>query len=235
MNKRKLDNNFRTNIVKLMGLILAPFAFTAILCGLLLLIANATIGDVTGYASVLLLNTDTLDSNISQQLESVQLIEDNHPGENTVHITQIDFPVYEEVYGEISIEEADILCPLVYGDTETALRKGAGQYIGSTIIGYSGTTMICAHVNRQFANLHDVEPGDTVKIRTTYGVYTYEVKYVGVHSATDDSVYDLAREDENIVMYTCYYQYTALGSVKKRFFVCADYVSGPMIVDRGGK
>ena len=115
------------------------------------------------------------------------------------------------------------------------LKLGAGQYMGSSIIGYGGTTMICAHVNKQFANLHNVEVGDTVQIRTAYGVYIYEVKYVGVHKASDKTVYDLAREDENVVMYTCYYQMTALGSVKMRYFVCADLVSGPMIVDGGGK
>ena len=49
------------------------------------------------------------------------------------------------------------------------------------------------------------------------------------------TVYDLSREDENVVMYTCYYQMTALGSVKMRYFVCADLVSGPLIVDGGGK
>jgi hypothetical protein len=46
-------------------------------------------------------------------------------------------------------------------------------------------------------------------------------------------VYDLSREDENVVLYTCYFQQTALGNVKMRFFVCADYVSGPLIVDGG--
>ncbi len=221
-------------IGKLMGLIVAPFAFCAVICGILLLIANATVGDIVGYGSVLLMNP-VPDDSVSEQLESSLLKENIVSDEEYVDISEVEFPTYEKVYGEISVPDADILCPLVFGDTETAMSKGAGQYIGSSIIGYGGTTMICAHVTRQFKNLHKVKPGNLVQIRTTYGVYTYEVKYVGVHSATDDSIYDLSREDENIVMYTCYYQQTALGSVKKRFFVCADYVSGPMIVDRGGQ
>ena len=78
-----------------------------------------------------------------------------------------------------------------------------------------------------------MEVGDEIQVRTTYGVYTYEVKHVGVHDVSDDSVYELGWDDENLVLYTCYYQYTALGSVKRRFFVCADYTSGPMISDGG--
>lgn len=217
-----------------MGLLVVPFAFTAIICGILLLVVNTTVGDVIGYASILLMKPVEQEHDVSDFLVLADP-EETTPKEDTVDIRDIEFPSYEQIYGEISIPEADILCPLVYGDHEAALKKGAGQYMGSSIIGYGGTTMICAHVNRQFANLHLVEVGDMVQIRTSYGVYTYEVKYVGVHSASDDSIYDLSREDENVVMYTCYYQQTALGSVKMRFFVCADYVSGPMIVDGGAE
>lgn len=196
-----------------------------------MLIANTFIGDVVGYGSVLLL--PPVDESGQVEKDFILSTEYESKEGDTVDIRDVTFPSYQQVYGEISIPEADILCPLVYGDSEAALRKGAGQYIGSRIIGYGGTTMICAHVNRQFANLHKVERGNLIQIRTEYGVYTYEVYYTGVHSATDESVYDLAREDENVVLYTCYYQQTALGSVKMRYFVCAEYLSGPMIVDGG--
>lgn len=194
------------------------------------MLANVSVGDIIGFGSVLLMNPATQTHQVGDFLAPPK------PGEGTadfVDVKDVDFPVYEQVYGELSIPNADILCPLVYGDSEPALKKGAGQYIGSMIVGYPGTTLVCAHVNRQFRNLHNVKVGDTVQVRTTYGVYTYEVKYVGVHYEWDNSVYDLMREDENIVMYTCYYQYTSIGSVKMRFYVAADYVSGPLIKDWG--
>lgn len=215
-----------------MGFLFAPLAFALIICALVLQIVNISVGDIIGYGSVLLMSPTPVDtSDVTPYLAPA---ETGKGTADTINITDITFPTYEQVYGEISIESADILCPLVYGDTEKALTRGAGQYIGSMIVGYGGTTMVCAHVNRQFKNLHNVQVGDIIQVRTTYGAYTYEVKYTGVHDASDDSVYDLAREDENLVLYTCYYQYTSLGNVKKRFFVCADYVSGPMIVDWGG-
>ena len=226
------NQHFRNCFIKSMGLLIAPLFFAIIICGLLLLLANVTVGDVIGYGSVLLMKPVSGDHDITDFLAPAE------PGKgtaDTINISEVTFPTYEQVYGELSIPSIDLLCPFVYGDTERAMSRGVGQYIGSTIIGYGGTTMACAHVNRQFKDLHKVQPGDEIQVRTTYGAYTYEVKYVGVHSATDDSVYDLGREDENLVLYTCYYQQTALGSVKKRFFVCADYVSGPMIVDWGGQ
>ena len=220
----------RSAIIRLMGLVLAPLTFSIIICGILILFANVTVGDVIGYGSVLLMEKPSASHNVSDFLAPAE------PGKgtsDTINIRDITFPTYEQPYGEISIPSVDILCPFVYGDTDTAIKRGVGQYIGSSIVGYGGTTMACAHVNRQFKNLHKTQIGDEIQIRTTYGVYKYVVTYVGVHDAKDDSVYDLSREDENLVLYTCYYEYTSIGSVKKRFFVCADYVSGPMIVDWG--
>jgi sortase A len=219
-------------MLKPMGLILAPLAFALIICVVALQIVNISVGDIVGYGSVLLMKPAPMDT--SDVTDFLAPAETGKGTQDTVNIVDVTFPTYEKVYGEISIESANILCPLVYGDSERALSRGAGQYIGSMIIGYPGTTLVCAHVNRQFKNLHKVQVGDMIQVRTSYGVYTYEVKYTGVHEADDDSAYDLAREDENLVLYTCYYQYTSLGNWKKRFYVCADYVSGPMILDWGG-
>lgn len=230
MRKAEAIQRFRDYTIRLVGLLVAPLIFSLIVCGIAVMILNTVAGDIIGYGSLLLIDPVKPDHQVSDFLAPAE------PGKgtaDTVNIKDITFPSYEQVYGEISIPSADILYPFVYGDSEAAMKKGVGQYTGSTIVGYGGTTLACAHVNRQFKNLHKTKVGDTVQIRTAYGVYTYEVKYVGVHDAWDNSFYDLAREDENLVLYTCYYQRTALGSVKKRFFVCADYVSGPMIVDWG--
>lgn len=230
MRKAEAIQQFRDYMIRLMGLLVAPLIFTLIIYGIAILVINTFAGDLVGYGSLLLMDPVTPQHSVSDFLAPAEV---GKGTADTIDIKDITFPTYEQVYGEISIPSVDILYPFVYGDTEAALRKGVGQFIGSTIVGYGGTTMACAHVNRQFKNLHKTNVGDMIQIRTSYGVYTYEVKYVGVHDASDDSIYDLAREDENLVLYTCYYQYTALGSVKKRFFVCADYVSGPMIMDWG--
>jgi len=213
-----------------MGFVAAPLAFAICIVGLLLAVANATVGDVIGYGSVLFMKTDSgsyqVEDFMSETMPSVDEEKD------VVYLSDITFPTYNTVYGQIIIPSAEIDCPLVYGDSNEALQKGAGQYMGSRILGYGGTTLIGGHVSRHFATLPRVQVGDMIEIRTTYGVYTYQVRHTGIHSAKDESVYDLSREDENLVLYTCHYQNVALGSVNGRYFVCADYVSGPMLVSK---
>ena len=211
-------------VMKPVGMVLSPLAFALVIVLVTLLALNQTIGDVIGYGQVLFMEQPANN-------DAENIFEPSAKNSGTVNIKDVTFPTYERVYGHITIDSGPIDCPLVYGDTETAIARGAGQYIGSRIIGYGGTTLICAHINRQFANLHNVKAGDYIKIATTYGSYVYKVSYAGVNAADDKTVFDLSREDENVVLYTCYYQRTAFGSVKMRYFVCADYVSGPMIVD----
>ena len=230
MRKAGVFRQFRDYMIRLMGLLVAPLIFAIAICGIVLLIANVSVDDIVGYGSVLLLDPVSENHEINDFLVTVSPDEE---APDTVDIRDITFPKYEQPYGELSIPSIDVLCAFIYGDTDKALKQGVCQYIGSTIIGYCGTTLACAHVNRQLKNLHKIQLGDEIQVRTTYGVYTYKVTYAGVHDANDDSIYDLGREDENLVLYTCYYQKTALGSVKKRFFACADYVSGPLIVDGG--
>ncbi len=212
------------DVKKPMRLVITPLAFAFILTLILFVGLNLTVGDVIGYGSVLFMK-----SNDYGQYDAENIFEPSTKESGTVNIKDVTFPSYERVYGEIEIATADIHCPLIYGDSERALWRGACQYIGSTIVGYGGTTIIAAHVNRHFKTLNEVKVNDYIKVTTTYGTYVYKVNYTGVHSATDNSAYDLKREDENIVLYTCYYEKTSFGSVKKRFFVCGDYISGPMI------
>ncbi len=233
MNQNGTSKCVRNIALRIMGLVVAPLSFTIVICGILLLIANVTVGDIIGYGSLLLMDKANPNHNISDLFVPLDPDVTLPDKPDTLDIRDITFPIYEQVYGEISIPSVGILDPFIYGDTTQALKKGVCQFIGSSIVGYGGTTLACAHINRHFKNLHKVQLGDLIHIRTTYGAYTYEVRYIGIHDAKDDSVYDLTREDENLVLYTCYYENTKLGSVKKRLFVCADYVSGPMIVDGG--
>lgn len=150
--------------------------------------------------------------------------------EGKIPSSVLNFPMWGEQFGEISISKVGINEPLYYGDSEDILKNGAGQYIGSMIPGETGVSLIGGHNMPSFGNIYYLTTGDEVKIYTHYGEYTYQVTETKVSSATDPLVVErLAdRSKQAIILYTCF-PLDAIGMTPDRVFVFADYVSGPMI------
>jgi sortase A len=128
-----------------------------------------------------------------------------------------------EEYGTISIPSVGIEAPLIYGDGPTELRSGVGTYIGTSIPGQRRTVLLAGHNNRFFRTLPDAVPGDIVSIETYYGVFCYEITDSKVARFDDTSAFDLYREEENLIMYTCHNS-IQFGATPWRQFVYAKYL-----------
>lgn len=149
-----------------------------------------------------------------------------------VDINEIEYPKYGEHFGELIIDDCSINTKLFMGDGDIALRNGVGIYYGSFIPGYGGTILVAGHNNTAFNGLKNVEKGQKVTIKTSYGNYTYEITGTAIKKASDRTAYDLSADEENLIMYTCY-PFDELGLTENRFFVYAKFVSGPIITDSG--
>ena len=89
--------------------------------------------------------------------------------------------------------------------------------------------MIAAHKNDPFYGLEKCRSGRCDELlQTTYGVYEYTVRDMKVVDPNDKSAYDLNATEENLILYTCY-PFNMLGFSKQRYFVYADYTSGPIV------
>lgn len=143
-----------------------------------------------------------------------------------------EFPKFNQQFGELSIPKCKIEAKLFFGDGDVALRNGVGIYNGSSAPGFGSTILVGGHNNTFFHNLKDVKEGMTVSIKTNYGNYEYKIRETKVLQYNDSSAYDIGADKENLVLYTCY-PFDELGLTDQRFFVYADYVSGPQI-DREG-
>ena len=150
-----------------------------------------------------------------------------------VSAKEVEYPRYGEMFGELIIDDCGIDASLFMGDGDIALRNGVGIYYGSLVPGYGGTIMVAGHNNTYFNGLRNAKKGQIVKIKTSYGNYTYKIIDIAVKNATDHTAYDLTSKTENLVMYTCY-PFDELGLTPKRCFVYAKFVSGPVIINKGG-
>ncbi len=149
----------------------------------------------------------------------------------TVPARTLTYPSYNNLFGELIIEECGIDVPLFFGDDDVALRNGVGIYAGSFIPGYGGTILIAGHNNTYFNGLKNAAKGQIVRIKTSYGNYQYRINDVAVKKANDGSAYDLSAPRENLIMYTCY-PFDELGLTPWRCFVYGELISGPQVVDK---
>lgn len=148
---------------------------------------------------------------------------------DTVNEKDIVMPVYGTHYAKLEIPEVSVSVDLYFGDSDKVLKKGVGQYIGSSLPGYGRPVLIGGHNNGAFNALQRVKVGDIVAITTSYGVYQYRVTGTSVADQSDKSAYDLSQDKEQLILYTCY-PFNTLGLTNKRFFVYGDKISGPEIV-----
>ena len=151
-----------------------------------------------------------------------------NPNATTVDEKLVEMPTYGTHYARLEIESAEMVTDLYFGDSSAVLKKGVGQYIGSTIPGYGRPLLIGGHNNGQFNKLQYVKPGNIITITTNYGIYKYEVTESKIADSSDKSAYNLSQQKEQLILYTCY-PFNTLGLTSKRFFVYGDKISGPVI------
>lgn len=210
-----------------MVLISVPLAFALFGYLILFFSAKSTINSVIDIWSMMATDTQIYDTDETfTDLYSGEIF---HSYTDTVPSSKITFPSPATRYGEMSIEGTDVDCPLFFGDDSKTLRRGAGQYAGSSFPGMQSTTIIGGHNNSFFKTLKDAQVGSIVTVKTHYGIYTYKITGTAIKKFDDRTAFDLKATNENLVLYTCY-PFNALGLTKQRYFVYAEYVSGPKIL-----
>ncbi len=170
--------------------------------------------------------------NFSEELDSI-FDENAVKATGQIDQSEVTMPLYETEYARISCDRINLLAPIYWGDSDKVLKKGVGQYIGSFMPGYGLPMLLSAHDSTYFAPLEEIVEGDIIKITTNYGNYEYKVTATRVASEHDRKAYDLTREKEELILYTCYPFGAVIGTKDQRYFVYADKLSGPEIVQGG--
>jgi sortase A len=150
----------------------------------------------------------------------------------TVKKSQITFPEYGTKFGRLVISSASVKTDLYFGDGAQELKNGVGLYNGSFIPGYGRTILIAGHNHTYFHTLGSAKIGDIIQIETNYGRYEYRITKSQVKPASDKTAYDLSNENENLILYTCY-PFDCIGLTPQRYYVYAQFVSGPIIDKQG--
>ena len=148
---------------------------------------------------------------------------------DTLRRESVVFPTDGEIFGQILIPSAGIDAPMIYGDDIKNMKKGVEVYSGTYLPGQGRTVLIGGHTTTHFRTLKNVGTGDQIEVRTNYGTYTYEVTGSKTTRYDDTAAYDLTKNEDNLILYTCH-RVAGVGATPYRVFVYAKYVSGPKIV-----
>jgi sortase A len=148
---------------------------------------------------------------------------------NTLKSSDIKFPSEGETFGELHIQSVGIDAPLIYGDNIKNMINGVELYSGTYLPGQGRTILIGGHNNTYFLPLPNVNVGDQVELCTNYGTYLYEITGSQTTRYDNTTAYDLTKQEENLILYTCH-NIAGIGATPYRVFVYAQYVSGPRIL-----
>ncbi len=148
---------------------------------------------------------------------------------DTLNRDEVVFPTEGETFGKILIPDVGIDASMIYGDDIKNMKKGVEVYSGTYLPGQGRTVLIGGHTTTHFRTLKDVKAGQQVEIRTNYGTYIYEITGSRTTRYDDTSAYDLTKQEDNLIMYTCH-RVAGVGATPYRVFVYAKFVSGPKIV-----
>ena len=152
------------------------------------------------------------------------------------YTSEIQFPKYGEMYGQLSIDSLGICLDLYMGDNLTLLKLGVGQFYSSTIPGMAGRTIIAGHnTSPYFGPLEELVNNDTlvgeiIKISTSYGNFYYRIYEYDIKHYTDTSAFanNSMDEEDNLVLYTCY-PFTP-GYKSDRLYMYAEKIAGRDII-----
>lgn len=135
----------------------------------------------------------------------------------------IELPTYGKRFGTIKIETIDLSLPLYHGDNLKILHYGIGHYAGSYFPGEGGSIILPGHNNvGVFNRLDELKKGDKVVIEANYGVFTYEVDSYKVVKETELDAFPIQKEEELLIMYTCYpINRSVIGRKTERYVVYA--------------
>lgn len=203
-----------------------PLFFTLIGYGIVYVAALPIIDTISSYGS-LIMSSDTPNFN-NEELKSIFEAPVNKVDVASIPASEVQMPTSGTLYANISCEKIGLDAPLYFGDTNTILKNGVGQYTGSSIPGFGAPILLAAHNTTYFLPLQNIEVGDIVTITTSYGIYKYKITGTRIADKDDKSAYDLAQKKEQLIMYTCY-PFNMLGTLQNRYFVYGDKISGPVI------
>jgi len=187
----------------------------------------------------------TLISGIAISIYSVQAINESNSGSefipeldsfdfqmssaNSVNLTK---PKPGQYIGSLAILRLKRTIAIYEGTSNAVLKKGAGHYTKSVLPGFANNSVIAGHRDSVFSKLDRLKVGDSLTVKTGYGIYVYVIDSFRIVKADDRTVI-VPTPTATLTLSTCYPFYF-VGNAPKRFIVTAHLSTDPYIIKQPG-
>lgn len=176
---------------------------------LLLIIAGITFIGISGY------NIFKTNSVQKENLAIAKTIVEK-PAE-----TKKDFsPETGELAGILSIPRIEGELPIVEGTDPDSLEKGVGHYKGTAWPLGNDQIVLSGHRDTVFRRMGELEIGDELIVKLSYGEFTYKIESTRIVDADDLTVIKPTAPDEILTVTTCY-PFRYVGNAPDRYIITA--------------
>jgi LPXTG-site transpeptidase (sortase) family protein len=127
------------------------------------------------------------------------------------------------VIGEMEIPRLGLKVIFDQGDSPGILRRAVGHIPETALPGASGNVVLTGHRDTFFRALRNIQPGDSITLRTSGGEFQYEVESTAVVPPSDTSVLQSSNMP-TLTLITCFPFYY-VGPAPRRFIVRARQVT----------
>jgi len=132
------------------------------------------------------------------------------------------YPKYGTQYATIEIPAIDVNLPVYVGESLELLKKGVGHSTGSYFPGEGGSIVYMGHnYSKFFRRFGELEVGDEITIKATYGTYKYKIYDLQLIKETEVDKVPIQDKQEILMVYTCY-PFNNIGYATQRYVVYAE-------------
>lgn len=129
-------------------------------------------------------------------------------------------PLDGETIGLLEIPKIEGLLPIIEGTDEDELEKGVGHLKSSTYPGQKDQIVLSGHRDTVFRKMGELEVGDSVVLKLTYGTFLYEITDLKIVDEDDRTIIQSTYPREELILSTCF-PFTYVGPAPQRYVITA--------------
>lgn len=136
-------------------------------------------------------------------------------------------PAEGDYVGTISLPSLDLNWPIFEGTTQEQLARGVGHFSDSVLPGIADNSVLSGHRTTVFGRLGELNEGDLIAVKTSAGIFTYEIREFRVVPKSSREVI-VPTPSAVLTLTTCFPFYSPIPTTEA-FIVTADLIHSELV------